>query len=923
MFRSLRARFVGLLCLGFTLFVLAIAVLFFQYRTQISHTEQMGQAAEIASTLDELFANVLQASNTSRRYVLSDDPSQLAAYQLAVAEMPSILNEISALTQDQTPFAPEFETLNTRLQHKLAHLDEILTVYSAGEDTRMRGLLVSSDGLERLEAFRDSVGAFRSVGYALADAQREQFRISVLVQVAVVFLMLLCGIAWAALLGNEALRNILAPLSSMNAQIQRIAAGDFRDTLPVGRRDEIGRLAEQINHMTAQLRSARDEREQAQAELATERQNLIDALEALDEGFAAYDSDGLLMRCNQKFLDYYTALAPLAKPGVSYETMLRRKAESGSEPVAVGCEDAFVAERLAEFDLTNTQRECVLSDGRILQRSSYRTRQGGHVAVYVDITEIKRAEDNLRELNRDLDARVQARTDDLNEANTRLQLVNAELQAIIGSAPVAVVALSPDREVMTWNAAAERLTGLAQTEVAQGLSNLVGEDIKPDLDRFLDAVYGGASQTNTEIQLRHDTGRIIEANIFASVLSDNAGTPFGAILIIADLTEERALQTQFQQSQKMEVVAKLTAGLAHDFNNLLAIVISNIEMLENRLADNDEARAMLKSAKRASLSGVALNKKLLAFSRDRSLELEELDVAKEVTFLTSLLQVTLGEGIELSLNLAEDSWPVRVDRALMQSALLNLAVNSRDAMPGGGTFDMSIQNTTLDAQNPHTHLTGDFVSIKVTDTGEGMNADVLSRVFQPFFTTKDFGKSSGLGLSMVYGFVNQSGGDIYIESTPGAGTTVTIYLPRTELGRLPQNTPEASQAAPSRGNDEVILIVEDNTELRRALVLQLAELGFHPLQAESGATALELLEAGVPVDLLLTDIVMPGGMDGRELATHARRLRPDLPVVFLSGYPALGEDGNDTSLDTRGIKVLAKPVSQSDLGEHINKSLKA
>lgn len=920
MFRTLRARFIALLALGFSLAVLAIGVLFFQYRTQIEHTEQLGQAAAVAAALDNLFADVLQASNTSRRFVLGTDPEQLAAYQSAVDSIPTDLQTIRDLTEDQPEFMEEFALLQDRLENKLAHLDAILALHSNAEILQMQTLLVGGDGLERLETFRSSVAAFRSIGYELADAKLRQVRIGVLIQVVLVTLMILCGIVWAAILGNEAIRNILMPISAMNAQIKRISSGDFRERLPVARRDEIGGLAEQINHMTSQLRTAETAREEAQQDLATERQNLIDALEALDEGFAAYDSDERLMQCNSKFLDYYPTLKGLAEPGVTYEALLRQKARTGAEPVAIGQEEAFVNERLQDTYVTNSVSECTLADGRVLQRSSYRTSYGGHVAVYVDITKIKEAEERLRELNRDLDARVQRRTQDLNHANEQLQFVNAELGAIILSAPVAIVVLSPERSVTTWNPASIELTGLEMDAVEPGLANVVDREHQADLKVFLDSVYDENNPAIGELRMRHVSGREIEARISASVLSDDQGQPVGAILIIADLTEARALRHQFEQSQKMEVVAKLTAGLAHDFNNLLAIVISNIEMLEKRIPNEARTHEMLNSAKRASLSGVALNKKLLAFSRESAPELEGLDIKQEFVFLEPLLQVTLGEGIELGFAVQDDVWPVLADRSLLQSAVLNLAVNARDAMDGDGRLDVTAQNIQISAGDPRTTLTGAFVEITLTDTGEGMSEDVINRAVQPFFTTKDFGKGSGLGLSMVYGFVKQFGGDIHIESQLGQGTEVSLLLPRADHVAA---TGESAQMAAGtiQGHDQNILVVEDNSEMRRALVLQLAELGFCPIQAEGGTTALELLEAEVPVDLLLTDIVMPGGIDGRELARQARELRPNLPIMFLSGYPATDDDGKEVSWESLGIRVLAKPIEQATLGFRINEAL--
>ncbi len=916
---SLRARVVGLLLLSMPLAILAISVAIIQYRTQIAHTERLELAATVATTLDEIFAHVLQASNTSRRFVLSDDPAQLAAYERAIEAIPPALSQLHELTDDQVEFATAFDNLEFRLQDKLAHLDSILQVHAQNEDARLRSVLISGDGLQRLEAYRASVADFRRIDYAVTDDQLQQFRVGTLVQFALVVLLILCGGIWATLLGNETIRNILKPVSSMIAQVQRIAAGDFSASLPSGRRDEVGRLAEQINLMTVKLRDTHDEREQARADLAAEQRNLVDAIEALDEGFAAYDQDGCLLQCNRKFLEYFPAIANIAVSGVPYETLLRERVASGSEPASKGRNEAFIKERLEEAQTPTSTRECGLSDGRILRRSSYRTRNGGRVAVYVDITEIKNAESNLLELNRDLDNRVRRRTDDLNVANEQLQRLNAELNALIVSAPVAIVELTPDRSVTTWNPAAIELTGLGVESVEPGLRNIVDDDNSDAFNQFLDRIYDGEGRANAEFRMHHHNGETIEANVYASVLADDNGEPIGAILIIANLTEARVLQHQFHQSQKMEVVAQLTAGLSHDFNNLLAIVIANIELLESRIPKDDISERMLLAAKQASQSGVVLNRKLLAFSRNQSLEPEGLDLNTEFNSLEPLFQITLGEQIHFRLSLNERLWPVHADRSLLQAAALNLAVNARDAMPGSGELAVSASNVTLSADDDKSGLEGDFVQIDFTDTGEGMSEDIIASAFQPFYTTKDFGKGSGLGLSMVYGFVNQSGGGVEIESEPGSGTCVKILLPRAAI-TVDESSTFTNNQRRSHGEGETILLVEDNHEMRRATTLQLAELGFEPIQTESGATALELLEAEVPIDLLLTDIVMPGDIDGRELAKRARRLRPDLPIVFISGYPA-SDDGSEASWESLGIKVLAKPVDKTNLGAHINETI--
>ena len=920
MFLSLRARVIGLLLLSIPLALLAIGVSVYQYKAQIAHTERLSHAASVAATLDELFANVLQASNTSRRFVLSNEPVQLEAYENAVSAIPAVLKKIERLTNDQDEFTIEFETLSRLLKNKLAHLESFLNLHMQNDQPRLRALLISSDGLERLEAFRGSVAEFRSIGYALANYQLQQFRIGMFIQFAVVILLIISGGIWAVILGNETIRNILMPVSSMIAQVQRIASGNFKEMLPVTRRDEIGRLAEQINQMTERLHTTHEEREQAKADLAAEQQNLVDALQALDEGFASYDKNGCLVQCNEKFLEYFPAIASIAKRGVSYETLLRHRAENGSEVLPMNSTDDFINARLKDTETANSVRVCTLADGRVLQRSSYRTRNGGRVAVYVDITEIKRAETSLLELNRDLDERVQRRTDDLNIANEQLQRLNAEMGALIVSAPVAIIALSLDRKITTWNPAAIELTGLLIGEVNRGLTNLVHDENSAEFSEFLDRVYSGESPANAEFKLLHKDESIIEGNVSASVLSNNEGHSIGAILIIADLTEARALQQQFHQSQKLEVVAKLTAGLAHDFNNLLAIVISNIEMLEGRVPQDGTSENMLASAKKASLSGVALNKKLLAFSRGQSSTLEGLDLAAEISSLESLLQVTLGEQTRLEMSLDDNLWLVLADRSLLQSAALNLAVNARDAMSQDGKFIISASNIVLKAGENKSGLLGDYVQIDFTDTGEGMSEAVIAQAFQPFFTTKDFGKGSGLGLSMVYGFVKQSGGDVQIISNEGSGSQIKIVLPRAEIVSA-HDTVQAGAFGQINGDGESILVVEDNKEMRRAMTLQLAELGFHPIEADGGAAALDLLKDEVPIDLMLTDIVMPGGMDGRELANEARALRSDLPIVFISGYPAVDDDGTEASWESLGIKVLAKPVMKDVLGAHINETI--
>ena len=461
-----------------------------------------------------------------------------------------------------------------------------------------------------------------------------------------------------------------------------------------------------------------------------------------------------------------------------------------------------------------------------------------------------------------------------------------------------------------------------------------------DFEALLSAVQTGAAIENVELLLQHRSGAPFTASCSAAALWDKKKSLQGVIIIFTDLTESRALQDQFQQSQKMEIVAELTAGLAHDFNNLLAIVISNLDMLVDKLPKQGEAAELTRAALRASLSGVSLNRQLLAFYKHQTLRPVNVDIGSVINGLTTLLHPTLGEHVDYKFHVPPGLWPVLVDPTLLESAILNLAVNARDAMQDGGLLTISARNQTLPATpaGGPTALTGECVVITVTDTGVGMTGDVVERVFEPFFTTKGFGKGSGLGLSMVYGFVHQSGGNVMIESVPGTGTQIHIQLPRAKrrAGQLPEAEIDGGAAA---GAGQTVLVVEDNASLRLVVARQLQEMGYQTIQVESTRSAIRVLESDATVDVMLTDIVMPGGMDGRSLARAAIKLRADLPIILTSGFPnetnAAGADGDNggqgrddgdgagDAWSTAGMPVLAKPVRRDALARRLQQVLTA
>jgi len=380
-----------------------------------------------------------------------------------------------------------------------------------------------------------------------------------------------------------------------------------------------------------------------------------------------------------------------------------------------------------------------------------------------------------------------------------------------------------------------------------------------------------------------------------------------------DVTEARRRDAAIHQAQKMEALGQLTGGIAHDFNNLLTVVIGSAELLREA-ADRERQLVLVDTIIRASERGSELARRLLAFARRQPLAPTAIDVNRLVKGMESLLGQTLGEHIEIRVVPEAELRPALVDAGQLETAVLNLAINARDAMPAGGRISFETRSVHLEPGflgGPGEPPPGDYVMLAVSDTGMGMTPEVKSRAFDPFFTTKDFGKGSGLGLSMVYGFVRQSGGHITLYSEPGLGTTVKLYFPSAE-GVETADEPPAPMAEDLRGS-ETVLLVEDDSMVRRHVEGLLAGLGYRTIVAENGAAALALLGAGERVDLVFTDMVMPGGMSGRDLAEAARRLRPEVKILFTSGYTNEMFARSTPGAIEPAAHFLAKPYRRRDL----------
>jgi len=395
----------------------------------------------------------------------------------------------------------------------------------------------------------------------------------------------------------------------------------------------------------------------------------------------------------------------------------------------------------------------------------------------------------------------------------------------------------------------------------------------------------------------------------------DTGRALRAMTILQDITLRRETEIELRHAHRLEAVGQLTGGVSHDFNNLLGAILGHTEFLLDLLPERTEARELASEILDCALNGAALTQRLLAFARRQPLQPAVIDLNEYLPVHVSLLQRTLGETVSIDVALGPELWLIHADPSQIVDVLLNLAINARDAMPHGGRLTVGTANVTLDAAFRARHpeaVPGEYVLLSVADTGTGMSPEVLARAVEPFFTTKPPGKGSGLGLSMIYGFARQSGGYLDIESAPGKGTIVRLYLPRTRIDRA-SGVERQLHAAPLPRGDESILVVDDNDAMRTTAARNLAALGYRVRLAADGPTALAILQSGERFDLLFTDIVMPNGLTGYQLAEAARSLQADLKVLFTTGFA--GEDDDESVVLENG--ALRKPYRRRELAERV------
>ncbi len=514
--------------------------------------------------------------------------------------------------------------------------------------------------------------------------------------------------------------------------------------------------------------------------------------------------------------------------------------------------------------------------------------------------------------------------DALRDSEARYRISEARLERAQEIASIGSWEVDVATNRYSWSKAMYRMRGIAADFDlnAGSATNFVHVEDQGAIQTWLDSLFAGEIVGGQDFRVIDPRGNVRYFRAQGRPTRDQAGMVCRIEGTSQDVTERREIERQLAQVQKLDALGNLTGGMAHDFNNMLGIIIGNVEMLQREMRHNALASELCADALEGANRCADLIRRLLAFARRQSLQPEVTGVNELVHDIIRLLRRTLGEDITLTLHLEPDLWRVIVDPAQLESCLVNLANNARDAMPKGGRLDITTLNTQIDAnyQVLHPDVTlGDYVVIEVSDSGTGIPPETIGRIFEPFFTTKRPSEGTGLGLAMAFGFVQQSGGHMSVYSEPGFGTTFRVYLRRSASDEV--SAPSEPPSEHLVGGNEFVLVVEDNAQLRRAVARQLAELGYRVREAGNGESALEILSQGDQIDLLFSDVVMPGTIDGLDLAHRARALRPDMKILITSGFP--GMRGSAPRLAGSPFPLIGKPFSRAHLARAIRDSLDA
>lgn len=625
-------------------------------------------------------------------------------------------------------------------------------------------------------------------------------------------------------------------------------------------------------------------------------------LDLLDQGITVFDSNLKMVAWNEPFLRLLEFPQSLAFVGADFESFIRYNAERGE--YGTGDIEALIKTRVEaaqNFQPHNFER--VRPDGRILRIRGEPLPLRGFITLYTDITEQRRFETLIREQNTELEERVAQRTEALRRSEGQMRLITDTIPALIAYFDGSRTYRYANRGYCEWfNKSVEDVIG-------ESIDEIIGVRALDSVKHHIARALSGEQVTYEYAMIRNGTKVHARSTLVPEFNPD--GVVIGCFVLSFDITEQKKLQAALIQAQKMEAIGQLSSGIAHDFNNLLTIIIGNLNLLIAQTSQQPSLRELAEPALDAGKRGAELVQRLLSFSRQQPLRPKIIDINHLIRDITPLLDRSLPSRIQLQIQLAESAMIARIDAHQLENALLNLVVNSRDAMPDGGAISIHTASviTTEEISGEFDVQPGEYIRIDVVDNGAGMDPHIVTRIFEPFFTTKDFGQGSGLGLAMTYGFVKQSGGGIMVQSEPDHGTSMTILLPRSDIATEEALSVDSEQPTVVR-EGQLVLLVEDDAAVREVVRRQLLELGFPVIEAGSAAEARNLIHQISEISILLTDVIMPGSQNGREMAQQAKADNPSLHVVTMSGYEELGSIANS---DATPFASLSKPFTKNQL----------
>lgn len=658
------------------------------------------------------------------------------------------------------------------------------------------------------------------------------------------------------------------------------------------------------------------------------QQRLQAGLDLLDQGLTVFDADLRLVAWNEPFIHLLDFPRSLLYLGAPFESFIRHNAERGEYgPGDIEEQIALRVQRARAFQSHSFERS--RPNGQILAVRGEPLPHRGFVTLYTDITAQRRYEQLIREQNAELEQRVLERTAALQATNTQLTAAMAansrmtaalqrneeRLRLITDSVPALIGYFDRDQIYRFANRRYADWYGVPRDQIVGcSIISVVGEKIYRFIEPYLQKALRG-QKVSYEYAIDTDPQQTRHARSTLVPELDDQGEVLGCFVQSVDITELKNAQAALIQAQKMEAVGQLGGGLAHDFNNLLTVILGNLGSLQEQRGQDQELMALVQPAIKAARQGAELIRRLLTLSRQQPLQPSIVDVNAIIHETIILLGRSLPENIRITTELSGTSCLALTDPNQLENALLNLALNARDAMPNGGLlhFQTRIMPASLRSAD---HSLPDLIEIVVSDNGSGMNQATLSRAIEPFFTTKPFGAGSGLGLSMVYGFTNQSGGNLQIDSTPEVGTSVILQLPWS--AQAAQIAPAvAPQDVPSNESHPLVLLVEDDGEVRALVRRFLIELGYPVLEAENGLEAKAMLATIADIGILISDIVMPGEIDGLALQTFVAQHVTHVRVILMSGYSHQQSAINHAEEHIR----LSKPFSKADLAQALSSSL--